>query len=142
MKALFLSCFACSITYSETVNHVWRIFFTYELSCVRSIIISRILVFSFPQSRVPLCKGYLHEQPYSEKRFQSPWRLNGVDVLKRDDAPSRRPKERTLDLCRLNETTSVALSFANDINAFSDSAFDLAFPDICEELFPQAKQCG
>lgn len=111
----------------------------------RSIVISQVLgsfLFIKPGAGVPLCKGRLREPPYSEKRFQDPRRLNGVDVLKRGDALSRRPKERTLDLCRLNETTSVALSFANDINAFSDSAFDLAFSDICEELFPRAKQRG
>lgn len=129
----------CSIAYLKTVNLVWRIFFTYELSiyAYRSIVISQVFIlFSLSKLGVPLCKGCLREPPYSEKRFQGPRRLNGVDVLKRGDALSRRPKERTLDLCRLNETTSAALSFANDINAFSDSAFDLAFPDICEELFP------
>jgi len=133
------------VRHTWIVNHVWKIFFTYELSiyAYNSIVISRVLVFfSLSKPTVfPYAKDVFVSH-LARERFQGPWRLNGVDVLKRDDALSRSPKEQTLDLCRLNETTSAALSFANDINAFSDSVFDLAFPDICDELFPRAKQRG
>lgn len=109
-------------------NRMWKLFFIYELSIFNAylniVICWSLLLFFLSKLVIFLYEKNVHVSHFARRkdsRIPRGWmRLTYWKGMMLFLAEQRK---RMLDLCRLNETTNAALSFANDVKAVADSTF-------------------